>query len=90
MSTPSLDLEQFENSLCKNSIEETERNFMRARFLTEIGNEYYFQRKRLLASQYYESALSQDYRMPKVAVKRLLLALGNPGDSLRRLIKAVT
>jgi hypothetical protein len=88
MSRPSLDLKEFENSLCANSANETERHFVRARVLASLGNEYYWQGDRLLASQFYDSALKMDPRMMKIAAKRLLISFGGPGDYLRKWINS--
>jgi hypothetical protein len=88
MSRPALNLEEFENSLCRHASNETERNFVWARVFARIGNDYYWQGERLLAMQFYEGALKKDPRMMKVAAKRLLISLGSSGDSLRRWIRA--
>ncbi len=80
MSKPSLDLEQFEKSLCTQTTEEAEREFIRARVLAGMGSHYYWQGEHRLAKQFYESALKKDPRMIGVYAKRLLLSLGVTGN----------
>jgi glycosyltransferase involved in cell wall biosynthesis len=84
MSKPALTLQEFEYSLRRNSPNETERAWLRARVYAGIGNEYYWQGERLLAKQFYKGALHSDPWITKVHAKRLLLSLGGPGDAFRR------
>jgi glycosyltransferase involved in cell wall biosynthesis len=88
MSEPSLTFEQFEDSLCRNTASESERERVRSRVYAAAGNEYYWQGDTLSAKALYRSALSKDLWMGSVYVKRLLLSLGRPGDYLRKSILA--
>jgi glycosyltransferase involved in cell wall biosynthesis len=86
MANPSLTLKQFEESLCRNTQNETEREFVRSRVYAGIGNEYYWQKEVHLAMEFYSSALGKDFWLPKVHLKRVLLGLGKSGDFVRRVI----
>ena len=86
MSNPSLSLEQFEESLCRNTAAEGDRERVRSRVYAALGNEYYWQGEVGLARKFYQKALKKDPRMLSVHVKNLLLALGKPGDFVRKTI----
>jgi glycosyltransferase involved in cell wall biosynthesis len=88
MSEWRITLEQFEDSLCRNTSSETERNWVRARVYARIGDKYYWQRDLPLARQFYLAALQKDPGMVKVLVKLFFLLLGNPGDHLRRIFRS--
>jgi glycosyltransferase involved in cell wall biosynthesis len=88
MSRPSLSLEQFENSLLRNTENEKERNWLRARVFAEMASSYYWNGDRLLAKQYYNLSVKMDPWIMKVYVKRLLLSLGRPGDFIWKKLKA--
>jgi glycosyltransferase involved in cell wall biosynthesis len=79
-----LTLEQFEESLCRTSSSETERNWVRARVYAGMADRYYWQGELPLAKQLYLAGLQKDPRMVKVLAKSFLLSLGTPGDYLRR------
>ena len=84
MSEWCISLGQFEESLCRNTPSETERNWVRARVYAGIGDEYYWQGELPLARRFYLAGLQKDLTMAKVVVKLFLLLLGSPGDQLRR------
>jgi glycosyltransferase involved in cell wall biosynthesis len=72
MSNPSLTLEQFEASLCKNTHVFWERERVRSRVYASMGNEYYWQKKFDLAKRFYKEALQKDFWLPKVHLRRFL------------------
>jgi len=86
MSRPSLTLEEFEESLSRYCVIETDKARVRARVYAEVGNEYYWQGESALAKGFYESALKKNPWMLSTYVKRLLLSLGKRGDYLREAI----
>ena len=85
-SRPIMDLDQFEVSLAGYVSNVREKKWVRARVYAAIGNEYYWQGRFALAQQFYGTALRTDPFIAGVLAKRLLLALGRPGQALRTLI----
>lgn len=83
-----LNFEIFEESLRRHTRSSRQRNWIRARVLMGLGNEFYWQGDPALASEYYLAALEKDRLMVAVHVKRLLLTLGERGDRIRRAIRA--
>jgi hypothetical protein len=79
-----MSLEQFEESLCRNTASETERNWVRARVYAGIADQYYWRGAFPLAKQFYLDGLRRDFWMPKALAKCLLVLLGKPGDVLRK------
>lgn len=77
-------LPQFEESLCKNTAKESEREFVRAKVYSYAADEYYWQKENALARQFYSRALAKDFWMPKIWAKWLLLSSGGLGSALRR------
>ena len=69
-------LEQFEASLCRNTVSKAERNWVRARVYAAIADQYYWRKELPLAKQFYLAGLQKDPRMVKVFAKWFLLALG--------------
>jgi hypothetical protein len=53
-----------------------------------IGNEYYWQGEMALARRFYAAALQANPWMLTVRLKQLFLALGKPGEYLRKSILA--
>jgi glycosyltransferase involved in cell wall biosynthesis len=78
---------QFEESLCQNTANETERNWVRARVYAGIADRYYCRGEVSLARRFYFAGLQKDPWMLKTIVKRLLLLFGNLGNYLRRSIR---
>jgi len=80
----SMNLEQFEQSLCQNATQETERDYVRAMVYSYVADEYYWQGESALARQFYSLALRRSFWMPKTWVKYILLSMGNLGSVLRK------
>lgn len=81
-------LDQFEESLCRHTSSETERNWVRARVYTGIADGFDERGELRLARQFYLAALLKDPSMAKVLVKWVLLALGRPGNYLWRMLRS--
>ena len=77
-------MEEFEESLCRNSSSAKEREWIRGRVLEGIADRYYDRGEFPLAMRGYQAATDFDRWMMKVQVKKLLLSLGKPGNYLRR------
>jgi hypothetical protein len=77
-------IEQFEESLCRKTLSETERNWVRARVYAGMADRYYWRGELQLAQQFYRAGLRKDPWMPRALAKWLLLLLGHPDDYLRR------
>jgi hypothetical protein len=77
-------IDQFEESLCRSTSDEKERNFVRARVHANIADFYYWQDEVSVAREFYISAVRKDPWMPTVWLKRLLLISGDAGSWLRR------
>jgi glycosyltransferase involved in cell wall biosynthesis len=84
-----LTLEQFEESLFRNTPIETERNWVRARVYAGMADQYYWQGELNLARHFYLAGLRKDPCMAKILAKSVLLWVGNPGDSLRRSLRSL-
>lgn len=85
-SMSSMSISQFEDSLCRSTESETERNWIRARVFDGMGDKLFWSGDVPPARKLYLLGLQKDWRMAKVLVKLLLLLLGTPGNYLRRLI----
>jgi glycosyltransferase involved in cell wall biosynthesis len=81
-------LEQFEASLCQNTVSETERNWVRARVYSAIADGYHGRGELALAKQFYLASLRKDPRMPKVLAKWFLLSLGKSGDYVWSILRS--
>jgi glycosyltransferase involved in cell wall biosynthesis len=88
MLRPALNLKQFEDSLCSNAANETERNFIRARVFAGIADGCYGRGELALAKQFYVASLRKDPRMPKVLAKWFLLSLGKSGDYVWSILRS--
>jgi glycosyltransferase involved in cell wall biosynthesis len=84
----SMSLEQFEESLSRNSPSEMERKWVRARVHAGIGDQYYWRGELQLAKQFYLAGLRKDPWMAKVVAKWFLVSIGDPGAYLRRTIRS--
>ena len=82
-------LKQFEESLCRNTASERERNWVRAQVYAGIADQYYWRKELRLAKQFYLAGLQKDPRMVKVFAKWFLLALGTPGGYLRAALRSL-
>ena len=83
-SASTITMAQFEESLCRNTPREKERNWIRARVYAGIADHRYGHGQPSLARESYWSAVQKDPWMAKVYAKLLLLSLGKLGDLLRR------
>ncbi len=79
-----MNLDEFEESLCKNTEKESERDYVRARVYTYAADEYYWQGESTLAREFYSRALQKAFWMPKTWAKWLLASSGTVGHALRR------
>ena len=75
--------EQFEHSLSRNTPSLKERSWVRARVYSRMADRYYSQCDFALARQFYYRGLREDFRMPKVWAKWLLLSCGRVGIEVR-------
>jgi hypothetical protein len=79
----SLTTDQFEESLCQSTDRESERDWIRARFLDGLGDRFFIQGDLHSASTCYLYAARKDPRFVKIYAKLLLLPLGRLGNSVR-------
>ncbi len=86
-STSTVTMAQFEDSLCKNSANEPERNWIRARVFAGMGDMLYHRENLSWAGKCYGEAAHFDPWMIRVHAKRILLSLGKPGALLRQGLK---
>lgn len=85
----SMSFEEFESSLCRNTDKEDEREYVRARVYSYVGDEHYWKGDNALAKANYERALSKNPWLPKLWAKWLLLSTGNVGGAIRRARAAI-
>lgn len=83
-----MSLEDFEQSLCRGTQIEKEREWIRARFYAARGDAFFREGNLAAARRSYLDGLQKDPGMAKVYAK-LLLSVGGPGSSLRRLQRRV-
>jgi hypothetical protein len=86
--TSFMNFDQFERSLCEYTTNEADRERLRALVSMSVGNEYYWQGNMPLARQFYRSALEKNPWLLTVRLKSLLLAMGKPGELVRKTIFA--
>lgn len=79
-----MNFELMEESLQRNTPSETERNWVRSRVYTNVGNQYYWQGNLASAKKFYQVALDKNPCMIATYIKRLLLSLGKRGDQIRK------
>jgi glycosyltransferase involved in cell wall biosynthesis len=82
-----LSLEQFEHSLSRHRLDESERNWIRAQVYAGMGNEYYWAGDMASARQFYGKALEKRPWMVNILAKRLLLSLGKPGEFVGKCLR---
>jgi hypothetical protein len=87
--TSSMSIGQLEESLCRSTQNEKERNWIRARLFEGIADNLWSRGDSLSARKFYLLGLQKDWRMAKVYAKLLLLWFGKPGDYVRRLVRSV-
>ena len=88
MPRPWLNLERFEGSLYRNTSDEAERRWVRARLFASMANQYFWQGERPLAKRLYGDSLKMDPWMMDIYAKQLLLLLGAPGEFIWKWMKA--
>jgi glycosyltransferase involved in cell wall biosynthesis len=81
-----MSIHEFEESLCRSTDSERERNWVRARVFAQMGDIYCFREDRQAARKFYLLGLRKDPRMAKAYLKLLLLLLGKPGNYMRRAV----
>ena len=81
--------EQFEESVCRNTASESERNWVRARVYAAIADGYYGRGELASAKQFYLTSLRRDPWRPKILTKWFLLSLGKPGCYLRTTLRSL-
>jgi glycosyltransferase involved in cell wall biosynthesis len=86
--TSSISLAQFEDSLCRSTANEEDRNWIRARVLTSLGDGLCSRGDISGAWNFYLLGLRKDPQMPKVYVKLLFLMLGRRGNYARTLLRS--
>jgi glycosyltransferase involved in cell wall biosynthesis len=86
---PPMTLEEFEQSLCRNTTSEAERNVVRSKVYSDMADHYYKQGNLPLARRCYADALQLDVWRADVQLKRFLLSLGRTGDHLRNGLRSI-
>jgi len=79
-----------EASLRSRLFSSDERKWVSARIHARIGDAHFGSGQRRLARESYKQALANDWKLPEVLVKHLLLSLGPAGDALRRCLAGAT
>jgi glycosyltransferase involved in cell wall biosynthesis len=82
--TSTVTMAQFEESLCRHTATEKERQWVRARVFAEMAAIFQARGDVASASDWYDAATRIDRRLMKVQAKKVLLSLGKPGEYLRR------
>ena len=85
-STSTMTLEEFEDSLCRSTKSDPERNWIRARAYEAMGDALFWRGDLAAVRALYARALQSDWRILEVWAKLLLLLLGPVGRYLRRLV----
>jgi glycosyltransferase involved in cell wall biosynthesis len=83
-SASTITMTQFEESLCKNTASEKERDWIRGRVFAEMAARLHNRGDFGSARKFYQAATHIDPWMIKVQAKKLLLSMGRPGEYLRR------
>jgi glycosyltransferase involved in cell wall biosynthesis len=83
-SASTVTMTQFEESLCKNTASEKERDWIRGRVFAQMAARLHHRGDFASARKFYQAATHIDPWMIKVHARKLLLSLGRPGDYLRR------
>jgi glycosyltransferase involved in cell wall biosynthesis len=87
MSKSTVSEQDFEDSLVRNTDDEAERAWVRARTYTAIGDWKFAAGDMVEARRCYGEAVRNDPCYTMAQVKRLLLALGKPGEYVRHKLK---
>jgi len=83
-----MSVSDFEESLCRSTQDENERNWIRARFYAARGDGLYSRGKISSARTFYLAGLRRDPTMAKTYAK-LLFSFGKPGVYLRKFTRAI-
>ena len=84
-----IDYNQFEDSLCRNTTNEKERTFIRARAMAALADNFYYQENWSKVKEYYMASLRLDPWMARVYAKMLLFCFGKTGKHLRSWLSAL-
>jgi glycosyltransferase involved in cell wall biosynthesis len=87
-STSCMSVRDFEESLCRSTESERERDWIRARFYAAKGDGLFSKGNVPAARRFYLDSLQKDPRTARVYAK-LLFSLGKPGVYLRRVLRSV-
>ena len=90
MSTPAIDMEDFQRSVSANAANEAERDLLVALTFAAMGSEHFLQGRRPLAKEFFGRARQKHPWLMKIWAKSFLLSLGRPGDFLWRWLKGET
>lgn len=82
-SSSTMTADQFEESLCRSTDSEAERNWIRARTFAAMGDILFWRGDFGTARTLYARGLQKDWRMLRVRLKLFLLSLGPVGRYLR-------
>jgi len=87
--TPIMTVDQFEESLCRNTASERERKWLRSSVFAAMGSEYYWQGDIAAAARSYDAALAVNPLQPRVIAKRGLMLLGGAGGFFRNSLRSL-
>jgi glycosyltransferase involved in cell wall biosynthesis len=82
--SPSMTLNQFEESLNQYTREGQKREALRARVFAAVADRYYWVQQIGPATEFYRRSLGQDPMTPRIWLKYLFLRMGAVGISLRQ------
>jgi glycosyltransferase involved in cell wall biosynthesis len=84
-STSVMTIDEFEDSLCRSTNSQAERNWIRARTYVAMADMLFWHDDPAAARTLYVRGLRKDWRMPRAYLKLFLLALGPAGRFVRKL-----
>jgi glycosyltransferase involved in cell wall biosynthesis len=84
-STSVITVSEFEESLCRSTDSEAERNWIRARTYVAMADMLFWHDDPAAARTLYVRGIRKDWRMPRAYLKLFLLALGPVGRYVRKL-----
>ena len=85
-STSTMSFDEFEDSLCRSTNSDAERNWIRARAYEAMGDALFWRGDLVAARTLYVRALRRDWQIVEVWAKVLLLLLGPVGRYLREFV----
>lgn len=88
-STLTMTLDQFEDSLCRSTSIEAERDWIRSRTYVAMADELFWRGDADAARNLYAEALRRDWRVVGGFAKFFLVSLGPAGIRLRRFLTAI-